>query len=70
MDKDKEYKMDKGKEHRYNAWLKAVKAMADKTEITVDQAIKVINTPCQLMIRDLHSWEEASEFIGYYIWSK
>jgi len=58
--------MDKNKKKRYDKWLQAVKAVADKYKVDMDSTIKIISNMSD--IRDLLSWAEAEEFIGYYLY--
>lgn len=58
--------MDKSKKKRYDRWLQAVKAVADKYKVDLDQTIKILSNMSS--IRDLLYWEEAEEFMGYYLY--
>jgi len=57
--------MDKDKKRRYDRWLQAVKAVADKYKVDLDSTIKIISNMSG--VRGLLDWAEAEEFMGYYL---
>lgn len=60
--------MTAGEEIRYEYWLKDVKELADKNNLTVLQAITVLNNINDF--KDIFRYVETDKFINIYLYVK